>query len=420
MGRACWVLPLALFSLWASVAPADSQQQGTSGYQLLTDPQVTGGHLVATRPGTGSATALLAQALKEVAGFFGGRPEVVAAASDVADTRAEAVFRATLGGAPVGGIAYAIVGAGTGTTGFVFDSPQTIRQSLPRLVQLAGGTGAAPAPALTWRDTPFPDGSGWMKLPEGWVITFSQKGTASAQGPHGRIERGMWTPVLTRAAAARISASLGIPYPYASFDPTDPVTVLRDYFTYANALSRQRGVPPLNILRVIEVAPVPPTPGYAQAAFIDYEHEEGSLRFRSIQYLLLGHIDMDGNWLLYTSYVASRSEFFPQNLPVLLEIWASARTAQHVINERLDNAMQSLREAGEIYRQTTENRSRSQQRIHDKWTEVIRGTRIVEDTLTGDRRDVDLGWSKDIVRRLNQGEGHERYREIPLWQLNQP
>ncbi|MEJ2725227.1 MAG: hypothetical protein P8175_11415 [Deltaproteobacteria bacterium] len=57
--------------------------------------------------------------------------------------------------------------------------------------------------------------------------------------------------------------------------------------------------------------------------------------------------------------------------------------------------------------------------MHDKWIEVIRGTRILEDSLTGDRRSVNLAWSKDIVRKLNDFEGYDRYREIPLWQLNQ-
>jgi hypothetical protein len=124
-------------------------------------------------------------------------------------------------------------------------------------------------------------------------------------------------------------------------------------------------------------------------------------------------------WIFVLSYVASRVESFAQNLPILMEIWGSAKTAQWVYTERLENAMRSLREAGQIWEQTTANRQRAEQRMHDKWTEVFRGTRIVEDTETGRRTDVNLGWSTEIVRRLNQSEGYERYREIPLWELNQ-
>jgi len=135
--------------------------------------------------------------------------------------------------------------------------------------------------------------------------------------------------------------------------------------------------------------------------------------------VMLGNVSAAGTWVFYTTYVASPSETFSQNLPVLLQIWGSSRTAQHVLQERIENAMQSLREAGEIYRQATGTRETAQQRMHDKWTEVFQGTRIVEDSLTGDRGSVNLAWSKDIVRRLNEAEGHNRYREIPLWQLNQ-
>jgi hypothetical protein len=425
MNRIGRPLALLLWTLLAGPGLAQAQQPTAQGYQLLTDPQVTGGHLMATRPGTGSATALLVQALKEVAGFFDERPQAVGGARDAADQRAEALFRATLRGSPVSGIAYAIVGGGTGTAGFVFDSPQTIRQSLPRLMQLAGGAGPAPPPALNWREVPFPDGSGSMRLPEGWVITFSSKGMASAKGPHGSIERGVWVPVKTRAAAAQYSAltqaATGQPKPWPGLvaDPTDPVTVLQELNAHSNAQSQRTGTALVNILRIIEVAPATPVPGYQQAAYIDYEVEVDGARGRILRFLTLSNVSMDGTWIPYSTYVASPSESFPQNLPVLLEIWASARTAQHVIAEKLDEAVRSLKEVGEIYRQTAQNRERSQDRIHDKWTEVIRGTRIVEDTLTGERRDVDLGYSKEIVRRLNQGEGTDRYREIPLWQLNQ-
>jgi len=81
--------------------------------------------------------------------------------------------------------------------------------------------------------------------------------------------------------------------------------------------------------------------------------------------------------------------------------------------------LNSLREAGEIWRQSTQNRNQAVNRMHDNWTEAFRGTRVVEDTRTGARRDVNLGYSTEIVQRLNQQEGHEPYREIPLRDLNQ-
>jgi hypothetical protein len=46
--------------------------------------------------------------------------------------------------------------------------------------------------------------------------------------------------------------------------------------------------------------------------------------------------------------------------------------------------------------------------------EIIRGYRTVEDTQTGYHKDVDLGYSKEIVDKLNEKEGYNRYKEIPL------
>src|SRR5271170_1549617 len=52
----------------------------------------------------------------------------------------------------------------------------------------AAKTSASPpapsAPAATLRQTPFPDGSGAIGLPDGWRITSAHAGDVIAQGPH--------------------------------------------------------------------------------------------------------------------------------------------------------------------------------------------------------------------------------------------
>jgi hypothetical protein len=418
---------IALATLLAGAAsPLHAQQGPVQGYQYLADPHGGGGLLISRRAGSGSATALLRQAFAEVASFFDGRrPSSVGGFRDAGDQRAEVAFRATLRGSPVAGVAYAIVGGGTGTAGVAFDTPRMLGQSLPRLMQLAGGgAGAPPEAALNWRETAFPDGSGWLNLPDGWQVTFAHKGMITAKGPHGVFDRGIHLQVYTRAAAysaTQVWSYLGVPMPFSPIvaEPTDPVSALKEITPQMGAVSQQIGLPPERILRVIEAAPAPPPAGFSQAAFIDYELEVGGLRCRRLAHVLLGNLFSDGTWLYYFSQATSRAEAFAQNLPVLVQIWGSSRTADWVVQETIDKALDSLREIGEIHRQTAQNRERSQQRIHDKWTEVIRGTRIIEDTDTGRRTDVNLGWSTEIVTTLNRYEGYNRYREIPLWELNQ-
>jgi hypothetical protein len=65
-----------------------------------------------------------------------------------------------------------------------------------------GATGAAATPAAALHQTPFPDGSGSIGLPEGWTITGAHAGEVTAKGPGG--------------------AGLHFDWPIAALDPNDP------------------------------------------------------------------------------------------------------------------------------------------------------------------------------------------------------
>jgi len=410
-------LSLSVFVYLLVLAHPVPAQQIPPGYDLRTDHRVSGAVLVNSRPGSGGATLLMRQSLGEVRPFFGQMRLLGAFADKKYDQRLELLFAATAGHSTVQGLGIATTEPGRGTVVYAFDSPQTITQTLPVLLALAGhGGGQDPTRGLNWQVQYFPDGSGQMELPDGWQFTFANKGMVSAKGPQGQIERGVRSLVYTRAAAAQMPRIGGMGYQGLVCDPTDPVTALQALTAYSNAFAQARGISPSNLLRVVEVVSTPPVPGYAQAAFVDYEYETGGARHRAIQYILLGNTNMDGTWVLYTTYVASRSDAFAQNLPVLVRIWGSARTSQHVIHERIEDAMRNFREAGEIWQRATQNRERSLERSHANWTEAMRGTRTILDTRTGDRADVDLGYASDIVRKLNEGEPG-RYREVPLREL---
>jgi hypothetical protein len=67
----------------------------------------------------------------------------------------------------------------------------------------------------------------------------------------------------------------------------------------------------------------------------------------------------------------------------------------------------------DAYNKSWADRQKSQDRGHADFIETIRGTRTIEDTRTGQRGDADLGWSKETVDTLNEGDPG-RFREIPL------
>jgi len=408
-------LSLSVIVCLLIVAHPVPAQQIPPGYDLLTDARVSGALLVNSRPGSGGATALMKQSLSEVRPYF-GQLRLLGALGDKYDQRLEVLFTATVRGSMVQGLGVATTEPGRGTVDYAFDSPQTIAQTLPVLLGLAGSAGQDPTRGLNWQARTFPDDSGQIELPDGWQIAFAQKGMVSAAGPHGEIERGVASPVMSRAGAARLGA-MARQLPMPVLDPTDPVSALAGVWTYGAALSSQAGRPAPRITQVREATQVGiPMPGLSQAAYVDFEFERGGGMYRALALAIIGAMGPDGQWLFYQTYVAAPSQSFAQNLPVLVRIWNSALTARHVVQERLNHALANLRQAGEIWQQTTQTRQRSIERSHADWTEAFRGTRVIQDTRTGDRADVDLHYARDIVRTLNKREP-DRYREVPLRDL---
>jgi hypothetical protein len=425
--RSC-VLLFLLFVLPLVLCDQGFPQAGVPpGYQLLTDPQMSGGLLITQRQGVTAATPLLRHGFTEVETFFDGRPRAMGGVRDASDQQAEAGFQATIQRAPVTGVVIATVGAGIGTVGFAFDSPQTIARTLPRLLQLVGGpAGSAagsclPPPAPdTWQTVGYPDGSGQLQLPSGWQITGAHKGMVSAKGPHGSIYSALWETAYTPAGAAEVARGLqGIASPLPTVaEPANPIAVLQVKWEKTAVQSQRQGRPAMRLTRILEAAPQPVAPGLASVTLIVLEFEYERALYRGLVQLILGTVGAGGTYLYYESMGYTRIECFAQHLPTLVRILDSARTAGHVLRERIQGAAQSLREARDIWWQTTQDRSRAQDQMNANWTEAFRGTRIVEDTRTGRWQDVDLAYSADTVRRLNEREGSPRYREIPLRDLN--
>ncbi len=396
-----------------------SGQAPPPGYQLLTAPQTSGGLLVTQRQAVTSSLQLLRQGFHEIAPFFERRPQALGGYADVRDQYAQAAFMATSRQMPLNGVAFSVITGGAGTLGFAFDTPQTFRQSLPRLLALIGGSATASQVACPqpqrWQLVPFPDGSGQIQLPEGWSISSAYKGAVSAGGPQGMINRGLQVNLMTRAGAAQ--SSIRVPFPVV--DPTDVIAPLMAAWQFSADVNRRQGLPGLQPRRVLRVTPAEPISGMIHHAFVDLEVDVLGKIFHAFSHVLIGAVLPGGLYLYYESNGMAPTECFEAYFPTLIQILGSAQTASHVIRERLDQARRSQQEAHDIWWDATRNRNRSLDRIADDWTEVRRGTRLYEDTLTGTRRDAPLTYSADLVRELNQQEGYERYREIPLRDLNQ-
>jgi hypothetical protein len=101
--HACGLGVFVYLLVLANPVPA---QQIPPGYDLLTDPRVSGGLLVNSRSGSGGATALMRRSLGEVRPYF-GQLRLLGAFEYDNDRRLELLFTATLGRSTVQGLGVA-------------------------------------------------------------------------------------------------------------------------------------------------------------------------------------------------------------------------------------------------------------------------------------------------------------------------
>lgn len=376
-----------------------------AGFEAVRPEAGSGEAILAKRPGARSAKALLAEALDGLAGYLGGRPRVLGAVSDGRDGAVEARFE--VGGES--GVALCYAGP-NGYVAIVHDRSADLPRTLPALAQLVAARVPQAAPKqVEWQTQQIPDGSGTLRLPAGWTMSAT-KAMVSASGPQGVVDLGVWCPVMTPEAAAQMFAKPPLVAHYA-----DPETTLRELFPQI--------MPPLypgaRYLRTIDKAPAEFPNGQAQ-----YIHFQWEMRIDNVPTscdtvaLVIIAPTGGGQFMYYTSDVGCASAAFAENLPILLEIWRSWKVADHVYQERLNHAMQTMRETGEIIRETNENRQRATMIAAEKWDEVIRGEQTVRDAqgLHPDRQVPLYNLDKAIEER-NREEGWQRWRVVPVEEL---
>jgi hypothetical protein len=362
-----------------------------------------------------SARRLIGRAFDRFAGYFDQRPTPISAFGDRQDSEAQVMFRASLDGVPIQGLAVAAVGADTALTALAFDeldrAVQTVSEMMPALGRLLPQSRSVRAAAVRWRQVPIRDGSGTLDLPMGWNIVAAINSMVDIAGPDGSyINLGINVPVLTPESAMTFwqmpgaSQSMLVTARYS-----DPLTALQEIFPQVN---RQN---PRYVTRIIEHAPVPWQNG--QAAFIHFESQspEGGTPQESLTLLIM--MPGYGQWTYYFSMVSAPTGLFDQNLPTMVRIWHSWKVSDHVFRERMKGAMESMREISRIIDQSHADRQASFDRTTADWTEVFRDQTQVRDTQIGDYHEVPLSQLDDILRGMNEAAGYERYEHLPLRDL---
>jgi hypothetical protein len=232
-----------------------------------------------------------------------------------------------------------------------------------------------------------------------------------AAGPDGAsVSFGVWLPVYTPGQRL---------YPQGAFvaSYSDPVTALIAIGRQTTARSGNPQTP-----RILGQQPVSlPQYGNGQAAFIHAAFDSIVNGQRQTSHLLALVItfrtSMPGRWYYYYSQVLAPEPVFARALPTMLQIWRSWKISDKVLIDRMNSAIQSMREIRDIALNVAESRDRAMERAHYDWVEYIRGTRTEHDTKTGEQRDQPLYDITRIIEEKNRREAYERYEEVPLREL---
>lgn len=407
----------------AGTASTGAAVGGLAGYDLLTS-RGTGRAFFAQKPTVRSAKEGALAALRDLRALFDEKPALAGAFGDEKDKQCQASFTAKLKGQAVKGSVLCGVGDKGAAVSIVFD-----RADAPP-AEVASLVGSLPV-LNQWVTHPLPGGSGTVQLPADWKITqSSQLGTVIAEGPAGQsVGLGVGAEVVDPhsfiAAQVRANGTMLVA-PYA-----DPVTTLKNITPQLSSMSQRRGGPPITLNRIITNSPAQAQIPGGQAAWITCALTKGtgpsSVAVREIALLECYPVGPMG-WGLYTSYATGPDATFDRDLPIMMQIAQSWKlNDQNVMNNSrqmidaqnrnfaaFQASMKAKNEAFDGYMESLRNADRVRERSNADFDEIIRGYRTVEDSQTGYRKEVDLGYSKEIVDKLNEKEGYNRYKEIPL------
>ncbi|HBA83531.1 MAG TPA: hypothetical protein DCZ95_05485 [Verrucomicrobia bacterium] len=381
-----------------------------------------------------SAQKALWETVAELSGYFDRRPLVTGGFADKTDRQAQLAMQCSRNGVPMLGLALAGSGEDGTAVSVVYGRPEMVLQNADAWLRKAAAT-LPPPPAwstqaspidrapVRWRQEQIPDGSGTLRLADGWRISSATKAMVTVGGPGDReILLGIWAPVNTpenEQFFMQQQASVGIaPRPSGTLvaPMTSPAAAIMDVMPQLNRLAMRQGYPGIANFSIVEERPTQSPSG--QAAFVLWDFDRmpdggAGERWRALSWVTIGATGA-GQWMFYISQASAPLATFNDDLPIMMETWSSWKINDEVFRKRLAAAAESIRQGGEALRQSNEYRNRVMDNAMADWAETMRGTRTVEHTPTGYRTDVDLGWSTEIVDKLNERFGAGTYQEIPL------
>jgi hypothetical protein len=373
-------------------------QSGPFGQALLSDEFAA----------PGSARALLPGVIRWVSGYF-DRPLLLnGAIVDAQDQQVHAFFETVHRGQPVRGTLAVFSGGGRGSALLLFDRPDRFAQSSgPMLRQMMGGGGeragrpAAPPRVEPLRQAAFPDGSGSIGLPEGWVITDYRNATVEAYGQGGHIVLGVRYTV-------PINALPGFPGMHGPMLPPSQALMAWTDSNMRGALSRGEAR-----MTIIEERPTPTQSG--RASYVHYKNHSREFAREGLALVLCSPVDYN-DWQLYLSLVFADENRFPDLFPTMWAMWKSWSISPAVFRARMDEELANMHEINNIWKGASADAQRSASNRSYSAGQLLQGVSSIEQVETQERWDMNANSVQPILRALNQRG--QNWQELPLQRIN--
>jgi hypothetical protein len=410
------VSTLAAFLLTAGFAGA-AENNPPKDFKAFHPDNGTGEVLIQERQDATSARQALNGALDSLTTYFDARPRVLGATTDDGDTEIQASFVASRAHEVVSGLVVVHAGAHDAVVGVEFDQAKAFAESKTKLAALLEKNMPETTTAeVSLQRTRLPDGSGAISIPEGWSVN-AVNSMVDVVGPESEGHFGLWTPVYTPAGAAYMR-SLGVGTGIVPVcDYSDPESAVKVLAPGMAALSGAEW----NYVKRLDAAPAPGFPGKAAYLVFDAEIRKDGKK-STIRTLAL--VDMmptsAGQWVFYSSWVCAPAETFDKELPTLLNVWKSWKTDDAVFQKRLQTALEDMKTTARIIQDANAYRQHVMDRAADDWSEYIRGTSQVLDLHYDTLSEVPTYNVDRMVDRLNEQAGYERWKIIPIKDINNP
>lgn len=355
-----------------------------------------------------SARALLPGVIGWVSAYF-DRPLLLnGAIVDAQDQQVHAFFETVHQGQPVRGTLAVFAGDGRGSALLLFDRPDRFPQSSGQMIrQVMGGGGeragrpAAPPRVAPLRHVAFPDGSGTIGLPEGWVITDARNGTVEAHGQGGNIALGVRYTV-------PVNALPGFPGIHGPMLPPAQALMALTDSNMRGALSRGEAR-----MAIIEEQPTPTQSG--RASYVHYKNHSREFAREGLALVLCSPVDYN-HWQLYFSVVLADEDRFPDLLPTMLAMWRSWSINPAVFRARMDEALANMREINNMWKGVSADAQRSAANRSYSAGQLLQGVTSIEQVETQARWDVNANSVQPMLRALNWNG--QNWQEVPLQRIN--